>query len=186
MAKLKKPNNASDGTFYIRAKGPSKWYLYHEYVADNKKVTMSVPKELYVQFGVNPAWSVMEAKERVKNLNRERTLTKTAHTKTARKAKLNLTVSETFFPQSLVDEFLIYLEEQTHGSETHLEKIQSHFQTIQKMIRELRLTPDQYAIRSGRIYKWLEANQFSIDYSKKLNDLLLQDILNMFPYYLNI
>lgn len=168
LHKLKKPSKASSGYFYVQVKNAERWYLFHEFSVDNQKQTLSVPKKLYPEFGFNPSWTVMEAKERVKRLNSERRLEYGSHIRAARRAEEEVLKDETYFPEKYVDDFLGWLREQTHGTDKHFQKVVSHFVTMQRMVRAMKLTPNRYEERSGRIYNWLTDKRFSIDYAKKL------------------
>lgn len=171
-APIKKPRSASSGCFFVKTKkaksGNILWYLYHEYYVKNKRDQKPAPKNLYHRFGLNPEMSVIEAKERVKRLNKERRLEAGSHIRAAKNAEENVAVDKTYFPEDYVEEFLSYLEEQTHGTSAHYKKVVSHFVLIQKMIKKLRLTPGNYVNRSGRIYKYFSENGYSIDYTNKI------------------
>jgi integrase len=165
---VQKPKDASVGTFRIRTKGLDRWYLKHEFYIDGVRKEVTVPKPVTFELGFNPAWSIIQAKARCSQLNRERKIERGQHVRTGRKAAFQVLVDATYFPSEDVQGFLAHLDEVTHGSSNHLKKLHSHFATVQKMVCALKITPDKYSVSANRIYKWLQERRFSVDYSKKI------------------
>lgn len=81
-------------------------------------------------------------------------------------------LDETLFPQSSIEAFQELLEEENFGSKTHLEKLNSHFNFIQKMANELKILPVEYRESSKKIYKYFIKQKVSPSYATRLISLL--------------
>ena len=143
-------------------------YLRFQYYEDGQPKEVSVPKELYTQFGISDKMSVMESKERVKRLNSERSINAKAYINATKRHKNSVEFDETYFPEDYIEEFLEYLEEKTHGTEGRFKKVCSHFATAQRMVRETKLIPEQYSFRGSKIYKWFVNEHYSPDYCQSI------------------
>lgn len=162
----------NSGTFIIRVRknkdGTFRWYLKFQVSekGDTKEVAVLVNQ--YHEFGLSKSMTVLEAKDRVKRLNRERRIDSNSKINSARRSADIIQTHDVLFPKEFLSEFLIQLEERTHGTEYRFKKVCSHFVTAQKMIIETRLFPKDYAYRANKIYKWLVQKKYSADYSNSI------------------
>lgn len=164
------------GTFYARKNGSStgSWSLYYRKYKNGKRLKPElVPKLAYPEFGFRPDMTLDEARARVKQLNAERRIDKDKVRKSAERAVELRLLDKVLFPEDHVSEFLEKLTEENFGSDEHLKKIISHFNFIQKMAIELKLSnPSVYRDESKKIYKYFIKKQVSLNYSKRLLSLL--------------
>lgn len=112
-----------------------------------------------------------QAKKRCTRVNNERRLKKDeirARINAANNLLSLESVDETLFPAEYVEAFADHLDSENFGSETHLKKLYSQFNFVQKMMKSLRLTPDRYKEDSKRIHKYFVKQKVSIDYAKKI------------------
>ncbi len=76
--RLIQPSFLTDGgdmSYFLRApKGRTKWYLWETIYKDGKRERKAVPTELYPVLGINPDYSTEEARIRVKQLNKEKSV----------------------------------------------------------------------------------------------------------------
>ncbi len=162
----------SSGSFYVRTarstSGAIRWYLYKESYLDGKKIQESIPKKLFTEFGFKKEWSVIEAKERCKRLNQEHRLQVGSHIKAAKRSEELAIYDELLLPEHLVKEFFNVIESESFGTSKHVEKLKSHFVTIQRIIKTLKLHPTDFKKKSSAIYKHFEAQKYSSDYTAKL------------------
>lgn len=161
------------GCFVIRTRkngdGTFRWYLRHQRGEDGKTHEASVPKDTYHTLGFSEAMSVMEAKARAKRLNKEGNIDKHGkHVRASKRVKNELLIDETYFPEEWIEEFKEYLEERTHGTNYRFGRVLSHFSAAQRLVKDLKLTPDKYAYRSSKVYKWFISQQYSPDYTQSI------------------
>lgn len=162
------------GFFIIRVRknktdGLFRWYLKHQTTHNGKTVEIAVSKDRLHLFGFNQSMTVLEVKERVKRLNRERTIKgASGQIRAANRAEEGVRTNETFFPQDRINEFLVYLEEKTHGTEYRFKKVLSHFAAAQELILDTKLFPNEYAYRASKIYKWFVKRKYSLDYTRSI------------------
>lgn len=173
-----KPINETKGFFYIKtkkSKSKTYWYLWHETSEDGKRVYKSIPKFTYGDYGFSPSMTLTEAKKRATRLNKERSFQRDEVRQRINSAKNLLTLESldnVLFPIEYVTDFGDQLEDENFGSDSHLKKLRSQFNFIQKMVISLRLTPDQYKEKSKRVYKFLIEEKVSIDYGNKLISMM--------------
>lgn len=163
------------GTFYIKKNGSSKgtWSLYYQTFHENKKSQESVVKLAYEELGFRTDMTLDEAKARVKQLNAERKIDREKIRKSAKRVIELKLIDKTLFPPEHVNAFMERLSDENFGSDEHLQKIFSHFNFIQKMLLELKITsPSEYRDESKRIYKYFVKKKVSVNYGARLISLL--------------
>jgi hypothetical protein len=165
--------SAHSGWFRIATRknkdGTIRWYPKFEYKGENgKKTEVAVPKKAYHHFGFNESMGPIEAKHRAKQLNKERRSSNKALIGAVRRHDNDVQADETYFPQHQLADFLVYLEECTHGTSDRLKKVRIHFGAAQRLVKDTKLTPDQYAFRSSKIYKWFVDKKYSLDYAESI------------------
>lgn len=167
-----KPISADKGYFYIRKnKAKGSWSLYYEFYEGGKKKQQRVPDLNYADHGFKSTMTVDQAKKRCKRLNTERKLKKDdikARINAANNLLMLESVDETLFPTEYVSAFGNLLDSENFGSDAHLKRLYSHFNFVQKMMVELRLSPSQYKDNSKRIFKYFMRKKISLSYSRKL------------------
>lgn len=163
------------GTFYVRKNGSStgSWSLYYQSWKDGERNQELVQKLAYPEFGFRLDMSLAEARSRAKQLNSERKIDKDKIRKSAERVVELKLLDKTLFPPEYVSEFVELLTEENFGSDDHLKKIISHFNFIQKLAVELKLSsPAVYKDDARKIYKYFIKKKVSVNYSKRLLSLL--------------
>ncbi len=112
--------------------------------------------------------SVEEAKRRVKELNQKNFRDQKKINETARRVAEIAIVNSIHLPQDLVEQFHDHIAEKSFGSETHIKKLQSHWRTCQKIIKDIDVDPREFEKRKEKFYRHFINNEFSLDYSQKL------------------
>jgi integrase len=163
------------GNFYIKKNGSAAgtWALYYQCYQEGVKSQESVAKLAYEELGLRPDMTLEEARKRTKQLNSERRIDKdTIRRSSKRVVELKL-IDKTLFPPEHVNAFIERLNDENFGSEEHLKKVFSHFNFIQKMLLELKITsPTEYRDESKRIYKYFVKKKVSVNYGCRLISLL--------------
>jgi integrase len=158
------------GTFFIRPRknknGTIRWYVKFEFTPEGAAgpKEVSLPKIAYHHFGFSASMTVIAAKQRAALLNKERSTSNKKFVGAAIRHANNVNADETFFPENYLKEFMVYLEESVHGTAERFEKVCTHFGVAQRLIRDTKLTPSEYAYRSNKIYKWFTSHGYSLDY----------------------
>lgn len=148
------------------------WGVLEEIWVDGKRTQKTVPKAVYLALGLDPTLSITDARKRIKQINAEKKLDSYRAVEAARRvAKIGF-YEDTFFPQEIVDAFTEKVRIDTAGSDAHLLRLYSHFKFIQEMIMTLKLLPKEYADQAGYFYKYMIDKRISVDYSKKLIQML--------------
>jgi integrase len=177
MAKLSPVKNLitagslNQGCYYVRALKKS-WSVYHQSFKDGKKTDTRVEPLAYQELGFRPEWTLMEARQRCKVLNKEKTLIQAVARKAASRLTELQSIDEVLFPVDRVAAFSKKLEQENEGSDNHLKKMNSHFLKIQKLLKALELLPRNYKENEKLIYKCFAGQRVSLDYTQKLISLL--------------
>lgn len=155
---LVRPRKNKNGTF--------RWYLKFEYTPEGalRPLEIRVPKIAFHHFGFSTSMSVLEAKQRVVQLNKERRSSNKAFIGAAIRHNNDVLADETYFPEHHLKDFMIYLEESTHGTEKRFDTVCTHFGAAQRLVKDTKLTPNDYAFRASKIYKWFISQAYSLDY----------------------
>lgn len=167
----KEYSGKTSGGYYVR-KLVNGFKVYHQETINGKKIDSPVNPLAYPELGFVATWTYEQAKERVKALNKEKTLTqKKARLAADRLSELQ-SIDEILFPSELVKLFSKKLEDENQGTEKHLKKLGSHFLKVQTLCKDLQILPKDYKDEEKRIYKWFSKNLVSLDYTQKLIALL--------------
>jgi hypothetical protein len=155
-------------SFYVRIR-KSGWYLYEEKYVDGERLQLKVPNQIYLEIGIDPDLSPEAAKQRVKEINKERSFQrKQQHAAAARTALKLQDFDKLYFKEEDIVKFEERLRMRTAGSDRHLQKLFSQFKHVQKMMRRLKIGPEDYLDKSEYIFKYLAENEISLDYSNKI------------------
>lgn len=170
-------------SFYIR-KHPksSNWSLMEQSYDATKSIQKTVHLDAYRNLGFDPSWTIDQAKERCRLLNKHDKIKRKEQHKIARIATIVedlKTVQSIFIPPEIVDDFYKLLTSRTFGNANHQKRIHSHFKTVCNIINELKIEPQNYFDRKEDFYAYFLKNEYSLDYSIKL-----LRIINMFGKYL--
>lgn len=163
------------GIFYIKKNGSStgSWTLYYQFYQEGIRSQESVSRLAYEELGFRSDMSLVDARSRAKQLNSERKIDKDKIRRSANRVIELKLIDKTLFPPELVNAFMERLSEENFGSDEHLKKIFSHFNFIQKMLLELKITsPSDYREESKRIYKYFVRKKVSVNYGNRLISLL--------------
>lgn len=163
------------GIFYVRKNGSStgSWSLYYQFYKDKKRVSELVQKLAYPEFGFRLDMTLEEARKRAKQLNAERKIEKDKIRNSAERVVEIKILNKTLFPPEQVEAFVELLDEENFGSDIHLSKIRSHFNFIQRLCVDLKLSsPAVYRNESKKIYKYFLKKKISVNYAKRLISIL--------------
>jgi integrase len=176
VVSIQVPINFTDrismSSFYVSKLKSGNWRVMEEIYKDGVPKQVTVPKFAYHSLGIDSASSVEEVRARVKQINKEKALEKEKMVAAARRvAKIGF-YNDVFFQAELVDAFTERVRTSCTGSDKHLARLYSHFKFIQDMVLELKILPRDYQDEADRIYTYLKTRETSLDYSKKLIDML--------------
>lgn len=153
------------------SKYKSGWRVIEEVWKDGARTQKTLPREAFRALGINPEWSLEQARERVKQLNKLSTLERKEQSKKAATARRVVELKEldsVFLPLELTSEFTAKLQSESFGSDAHKNRLLSHFKRIQKLVTKLRLEPSDFSDNSERIFQYFIQSKLSPDYSNKL------------------
>lgn len=159
-------------SFYVRVRPSGRWFLYEEKYEDGVRKQLKVEVLSYNAIGIHQDLTVSQARERVKEINRENSKLAKTISAAARKAEALNRFDDIFFKESHVAKFLERLQKRAGANPAHNAKLVSHFHFVQKMILELKLLPKQYCDESDSIYAYMIGESISVDYAKKIVQML--------------
>ncbi len=158
--------------FYVTKENSGKgWRLIEESVFDGKRTCKTVPKMSFEALGVNFSWTIEQARKHIKALNKKEKPERDLQRKIVGASNRALAISQlesVYLPKDLVEGFTQRLLENKFGSESHNKRILSHWKTVCKIIRDLRLDPQDFSKKQDEIYGYFISKHHSSDYSKKL------------------
>lgn len=158
-------------SFYIKPNRVS-WSLYEEKWIDNKRVQVKVPNLAYQHIGISPTLSLADARKRINVINKEKKIDRHQAAQAARRIAVIGFHDEMFFPNEMIIEFTERVRSMSAGQQDHVDKLFSHFKFVQAMIVELKVLPKDYAEDAHKFYQYMIQKQCSVDYSKKLIQML--------------
>lgn len=167
----KEYSGKTTGGYYAR-KLVNGFKIYHQETIGGKKKDTPVNPLAYPELGFVPTWTYEQAKERVKALNKEKSLVQTKVRHAASRLSELQSIDEILFPVERVKLFSKKLEDENQGTEKHLKKLNSHFLKVQTLCKDLQILPKDYKDEEKSIYKWFSTNKVSLDYTQKLISLL--------------
>lgn len=153
-------------SFYVRKISDSTWSLMEQWFKDGKREQKTVPKDAYSNFGLSPTNTLEEARARVSNLNKKKSIDAHKAAGAARRAEFEASVSAVFMDPTQAAEFKRRLIDSSFSKSD--KKLISHWHTIQKVITELQLEPHEFADEGNRILKLFRSRRYSPDYIQKL------------------
>ncbi len=151
------------------------WRIIEEIWSGGKRKHLTVPRISYQTLGINPDWTLEEAREAVKRLNKQNKLNRDQHSKitgiSRRVDRINR-VTSAYLPEDLKRGFTEHLEISSFGSMGHKTRLLAMFESVCKIIQTLELDPKDFEYKSGVVYNYLILKHYSQDYSKKLIRML--------------
>lgn len=159
-------------SFYVAKSGSNKWRVMQEVWKDGKPKQATVPKEAYTAMGINPTWSIDQARKRIRQINSIKTREKTAIAAATKRVVEAEQVTSDFLPADLVLKFTAFLKKTSFGSETHQAKIVSHWNFVQHMIANVQVEPTDYAQNALVFHRYFLDQKVGLDYSRKLLRIL--------------
>lgn len=131
----------------------------------------TVKKEAWAGLGFSQDMSRQQAKDHASQLNSESLFKREMNKKIVnigdRLAKGKL-VDSVFLPEPLVQAFEDHLKGLGYDPNDKLKgKIYSRWNTVQKLISDLSISPEKYAKNSIQIYRWMQKHEYSPDTAKK-------------------
>jgi hypothetical protein len=162
------------GTYVVHKRRKDRWYLAEVTYKDGGESRKTVPIESFVSLGFSKGMSVDQAKERAKQVNKQKRLEdKKARAASQRVADQKYAESA-YLPEHLQEKFKQKLEEDYFGSDAYLDKIWFHWDVVRDLIVELKIEPKDYLDNKARIYKHLQGHQYSLSYINKTLTILNQ------------
>lgn len=160
-------------SFYVQKRSTVKtgWRLMKEEYQDGKKKQSAVPKIAWATLGFSDSMTLEQARDRARTLNKLNTIERReaqAVSKIAERVERDRLHHSAFVPEDQNQLFLKWLDDNVTGGEAHKERVRIHWTTAKKMIIKLRLTPEHYAGNKKQFYRYLAAQEYSLDYAKKL------------------
>lgn len=162
-------------SFFVRKSGKSGWIVLEQSYDKGKSIQKTVPKLSYQAIGINPEWSLSQAKKEIKLLNKQNAVQRKNQRKIVTAAKRYQEMVENdsaFLPVELVKEFDEKIAQDSFGSEDHIKRLHSHWKCLQNLIKTLKLKPDQHFDNKKRIYRYFANHSYSNDYCNKLLRML--------------
>lgn len=160
--------------FVNRTNKSTTWRIVETYYENGKRKHRQVLKEAYQALGVNPEWTIEEARRRVRELNQSNFIKKKEIAAAARRVKENKIVESAYIPKEYAEEFVEELKlEASNGNE---QKLIYQWNFVQTMIAHLKIEPKDYALEARRFYKYFQktkdGNSISPSYSQKVLRIL--------------
>lgn len=137
-----------------------------------------IPKQDWVQHGFNSNMNVDQAKEVARSLNAQAEVKRWSETKVKIRERLEKenTIESAFLPQVLVEEFeqKILFAKIARGSNDvkFKNKVESHWRTVKKIIREVALPPKEWNESDFLFFNLFVERQMSPSYVQKVLRLL--------------
>lgn len=156
-------------SFFVRWKRRS-WSVLKQEYKDGESVQTTVPKELYPELGINPAWTLEEVKARIKNLNGRGKIDRLKAVAAARRAEFDASVSSIFVDPVQADQFTERLLYSTFAKDDS--KMIYRWTTVQRLVKELQLEPHEFGTQENKILHYMRDQRFSPDYVAKLIRIL--------------
>lgn len=159
-------------SFYVRVRPSGRWFLYEEKYENGERKQLKVELLSYQAIGIHQDLTPSQARERVKEINRENSKLAKTISAAARKADALNRFDDIFFKEKLVAQFIERLQKRAEDNPAHYAKLVSHFHYVQKMILKLKHLPKQYSDESDSIYSFMIGECISVDYAKKIVQML--------------
>ncbi len=153
-------------SFYVRKTSASSWSLMEQWFEGKKKIQKTVPKASYSNFGLSPTNTLAEARARVSNLNKRKSLDAHKAAAAARRQEFEQSVSTVFVDPVQAQGFVQRLVDSSFSKSD--KKLISHWHTIKKVVTELQIEPHQFGDEEKRILKLFRGRRYSVDYIQKL------------------
>lgn len=137
---------------------------------DGKTLKSTVPRTAYSELGFRMDMTIDEARLRAKSINALSTSERQkAHTvrQIALRVEEDSLSHSIFFPAEINDKFVEWIDDNVASK-----KARAHWAAVKKMLLVLKLEPENYAYNKKRLYKYLAAQEYSMDYSTKLLRIL--------------
>lgn len=169
------------GTLYVKREKYG-WRVIQETYVDKKRVCKTIPKQSYEALGISSVWTLSEAQDYVKSLNKRSSIKRKDQEKiigAARRVRSITEINSAFLPPELMQGFLTKLSESSFGNQRHSRKMLSHWKTCCKLIAHLKLDSSEFFDETNSIYQYFISKHLSSDYSKKLIR-----VLNMWGHYI--
>jgi integrase len=160
------------GSFYVSPLPSGRWRVIQQTEKDGVRDQQTVPKEAYLALGLAADMSIEQAREQIKRINKDKTGDRLAAAKAARNHKFTEVQKSKYLPEELSAEYGAKLRDDNFGSDAHLNRLLSHWQTVQTMIAELEIEPREFEAEAKKIFKYFIEQAFSPDYCKKLLRIL--------------
>jgi hypothetical protein len=161
-------------SFFVRKESYG-WRVLQETWKDGKRTQSTVPDLVYSELGFNKSWTVDQAKNHCKELNKRKAYERKKQysvTAIAKRVSDIKDVESAYLPDILQDGFIEKIKDSSFGSETHVKRLLSHWKTACVLIRDLKIDVSQFRKHQDRVYKYIADKQYSPDYCGKLIRML--------------
>ncbi len=158
-------------SMYVNRRKNGSWRILETIYTDGKPSKKSVPIEAYHALGIDPKWTLEQARARVKQINTTKSLDKKTVAAAARRAKTAKLIQSAFLPEEQVGRFIDYLKK-VKRARVQSQKFISYWHFAQNVIAELKTEPQYYRDVQDQIYVYFADKKISHSYSKKIISML--------------
>lgn len=161
----------SQGTYYVgKATTKTGWRVLQDYYVKGNRKTRTVKKEVWSTIGISSKMNIEQARERISQVNKKNSLKKAE--RAATRVHTKKYVDSVFLPKPQVDSFYKHLSESHFGSSAHEKRLMSQWETVQLLVKHLKMDVDEFYDRRNSVYKYFIKKKLSLDYSNKLLRIL--------------
>ncbi len=131
----------------------------------------TVKRIAWASLGFADHMSLEQARARAQQLNQQNAVKRAelmALTRVADRVERDRLHHSAFIPSENNEQFILWLGNNSSGSEKHLERLKSHWATAKRIVIALKLPTEQYAPNAKQIYRYLATQEYSLDYTNKL------------------
>lgn len=154
--------------FTVYKSGKLGWRVVQREFIDGKRIATAVPKEAYSAIGFRADMTINEARERAKQLTKQKLVEDRKKVSAAKRVAHLKLVDSAYLPSLPVAKFEKHLEDLTMGMTDRLKTVLHHWSTVQKIIVHLELDPKDFYDSRYKVYGYFMKQKFSLDYTGKL------------------
>lgn len=131
-----------------------------------------VPTQAYSTLGFRPDMSLIEAKLRASQLNKQNIIESRKIIAVAKRIQDDKETQSAYLPQILTEGFEAELKENYADNPERLDNLSKQWTTVKKIITELAVDTKNFYAERQRFFNYYKSKKWSPDYIKKLNRLL--------------
>lgn len=162
------------------------WRIVYEFWKDGKREQRTIPKDEWLAIGFSPTMTRDEAKGRAKQLNSEAWLKNRERKR--QEIALRLVKEDkvecAYLPEPFVQQFEqdVLFKRFGRGDQKTVErkKLTSHWRAVRRLIRDVNISPSDWADQPQTIYAYFEKIKASPSYTQKLIRMM-----NLWGYFIS-